>query len=326
MGEQTGRIVAKLLAVPALLMALSLGSTLKAAENPNIKVVLEQPVAHKTATGIEVIRGWALALAGIKRVELYIDKEPDGSPDSVLAYGGSRADVCNVPANAGMPDCNPNPRAGFAAAWNYNLHSAGEHEFTVQAFDNNGDHNTDSATFTVATFGEEFVEEGRFSLPAFELTNLFKDLGDPSQKKYNVEFEWRPAAQEYAIRDVSEQPDRIAFLKPTAPSGLTASKSSGNVELAWTDDTGFGTPGDERWFVVERRFNNALPGSPGEFEVIAVVPGGKESYIDDEVNLTSSIVGSSFTYRVIAYQVHGPSDPSNTASVNTERPVGSISP
>ncbi|WP_440996613.1 hypothetical protein [Arhodomonas sp. SL1] len=280
-----------------MLTAFVLGSTSAfGAQSDDIKVNLERPEQARITTGINVIQGWALAPDGIDRVELYIDEDPDGSPNQVLAYGGSRSDVC-AGRTPTPPDC---PNAGFAATFNYNLFDDGRHEFTVRAYDNNGDHNDDSVRFTVKTLGEEFVDGERISLPAFQIRNVLKSNSGADNQRYNVEFEWSTAAQAFVMTDIEERASLIAFLPPTAPSGLTATKASGNVELEWTDTTNSGDIGQEQWFVVERKFS-ILPGG-GEFRVIGVTRAEATEFVDDDVILTVGIgsLAGTYTYRVSA--------------------------
>ncbi|MDZ7809963.1 MAG: fibronectin type III domain-containing protein [Arhodomonas sp.] len=282
--------------IAPMLTAFALGPTsVFEAQSDDIKVNLERPEQARITTGINVIQGWTTAPAEIDRVELYINEEPDGSPDQVLAFGGSREAVC---AAVSSPDC---PNVGFASTYNYNLLENGQHEFTVRAYDTNGDHNDDSARFTVKTLGEEFIDDrDRISLPAFQVSNVFKENSGSSDQRYDVEFEWSTAAQAFVMTDLAEKPNNILFISASAPTGLTATKASGNVELEWTDNTGPDDFGQENWFVVERKFS-ILPGG-GEYRVIGVTRADATEFVDDDVVLTvgtGSLAGT-YTYRVSA--------------------------
>ncbi len=272
-----------------------------AAQNSDILVSLEQPADADRTTGIGVIRGWAAAPAGIDRVELFIDENPNqGTPNQVLGYGGSRNDVCSgVPAVSLYPDCSPEARPGFASAFNFNLLNEGVHRFTVRAFDANGDHNDDSVRFKSNSLGEEFISQSsRIVMPAFEVSGARKEnSGSTPQQSYDIEFIWSTEAQRYVMSRIEERTP-LLFVVSKAPTNLTATEeSNGNVSLSWTDPTADGSPGNEKWFVVERSYQNAVVGF-GEFEVIGVEPAESTSFVDEDVSLSAPIPGS-YTYRVL---------------------------
>ena len=288
----------------ALTAAFLLGHTLPvfAAQNGDIRITLEQPADGDQTTGIGVIRGWAAAPSGIDRVELFIDEDPDqGTPNQVLGYGGSRNDVCSgVAAVSSFPDCSPEARPGFATAFNFNLLNSGSHEFTVRAFDNDGDHNDDSVQFSTQNLGEEFIgDESRLSLPAFQIGGARKDNPGSGEQSYDLEFVWSTESQRYVMSQIEERTP-LPFILPSAPTNLTATKTGGNVELNWTDPVAQGGPGDETWFVIERKYVNVALSSLNSdgFEVIGVVSNGNTSFTDENVSLTVPLPGV-YTYRVL---------------------------
>lgn len=302
------RALARIVATTSL-AALAMAPALAgAAQSDDIKINLERPVNGSRVTGINVITGWAVAPAGIDRVELFID---DGSTrNQVLAYGGSRKDVCRGRSPT-PPDC---PRVGFASTFSYNLLNDGEHTFTVRAYDNDGDFNEDSATFTINSFGENFVDGDRLSLPAFQISNVFKANSGSDNQRYDVEFEWRTAAQQFVMTDITERPNLVAFLLPDAPSGLTASTSGGDVELNWSDSTTSGDFGQESWFVVERKFSNFALGIDTDFEVVGVAGPDTTTFTDSTATLSVAVAPGTYTYRVLAAVPSGTSA-SGTATV-----------
>jgi titin len=91
---------------------------------------------------------------------------------------------------------------------------------------------------------------------------------------------------------------------PPAPSGLTAiATSSVEVTLSWLP-----TSGTETGFEIERR----SPGTVFTVLPLTVVPKGATSAVDPSV-----VPGTSYTYRIIAFNQSGDSRPSNTASCIT---------
>ena len=79
-------------------------------------VTLEEPVKGGTASGVTNIRGWAVADAGVNRIELFVN----GQFYSEIPYGGQREDVesafpsilasvrrttttCSAPASTHLP-------------------------------------------------------------------------------------------------------------------------------------------------------------------------------------------------------------------------------
>jgi titin len=95
---------------------------------------------------------------------------------------------------------------------------------------------------------------------------------------------------------------------PAAPSGLTASAvSSSQINLAWTDNSA-----NESGFKIER----SLSVSSG-FAQIAIVAANVTSYGDSGL-----AAGTTYYYRVRAYNTGGDSGYSNTASATTSAPAG----
>lgn len=284
----------------ALAAACMLGFALPgvAAQNDNIEVSLEQPVDRGFTTGIGIIRGWAAAPAGIDRVELFINEDPDtGEPNQVLGFGGSREGICaGIPAITSYPECTPEARPGFASAFNFNLLSDGEHTFTVRAYDTNGDHNDDSNTFTSRSLGEEFIsDDQRIELPAFVIDGLRKhNPGSDPDQSFDIEFVWSTASQRFVMSRITEE-SPLPFIILNPPTGLAATPDSGNVELTWTSPSG---PSQARWIVIERKFDNVAVTT--DFEVIGVVRHNATSFTDENVSLSVPLLPGTYTYRVVA--------------------------
>ena len=89
---------------------------------------------------------------------------------------------------------------------------------------------------------------------------------------------------------------------PAAPSGLTSIMMGGQPHLTWTDNSG-----NEDGFEIQRR-----TGTTGEFAEIAT-----ESFDIEQYHDVSAAPGTTYSYRVVAINGDGESDPSNEITVTT---------
>jgi hypothetical protein len=99
---------------------------------------------------------------------------------------------------------------------------------------------------------------------------------------------------------------KVGGQPPTAPSNLAASVVSGHqIDLAWTDNST-----DEVGFKVERSADGI------NFTSLAMVGSGANSYSD-----TNLSAGTTYYYRVLAYNGAGDSADSNVANATTFAPI-----
>lgn len=105
--------------------------------------------------------------------------------------------------------------------------------------------------------------------------------------------------------------DQVPTEPPVAPSGLTATATGHySIDLSWTDNSG-----NENGFDLERQ------GGGSSWAVIAQLGPNATSYSDN--GLTE---GTIYEYRVLAQNIAGESDYSNTASATTTVPVPPTAP
>src|SRR6185369_12315287 len=92
---------------------------------------------------------------------------------------------------------------------------------------------------------------------------------------------------------------------PAAPSGLQATAvTSSRIDLSWTDNSSY-----EQGFKLERATGG------GGFVLVAVLGANVTAYSN-----TGLVTGTTYTYRVKAYEGPNESDPSNTATATTPAP------
>lgn len=164
----------------------------------DIRLNLEEPVNYGTASGVTNVRGWAIADAGIDRVELYVDGEYAGE----IPYGGERADVAAV-----FPDVEGADESGFGKTFNFGNLGPGEHTMTVRAYDDNDDMLEDSATFQVVSFSDSFlVGEQPFDLTDADV-ELNRQTGVITLEdirldgvEYDLSLEWSEASQSFVMK------------------------------------------------------------------------------------------------------------------------------
>ena len=88
------------------------------------RMALEEPVNGEIHSGVGNLRGWAVASAGVTKVEILID----GVYEFDAPYGASRGDV-----GGAFPDVENAKNSGYSLSYAYSLLSAGEHTITAVA-------------------------------------------------------------------------------------------------------------------------------------------------------------------------------------------------
>ena len=141
---------------------------------------------------------WAVALAGVARVELFID----GRPVSNIPIGGSRGDVA-----AAFPNYPSSRESGFSLAFNYSSLSAGSHTVIVRAVDQMGRTLETSNSFSVVRFDNSFIRNSNdVSLSGATVTHdnqsIFISRLEAEGRVYNLILEWRVATQSYEAVEI----------------------------------------------------------------------------------------------------------------------------
>jgi len=172
-------------------------------QQESIILNVEEPENASIYTGVSNIRGYALARAGVARVELYIN----GRFVANIPFGGRRPDV-----GSAFPDYPNASESGFSMAYNYSNLESGQNTMTLKAIDNNNAELEKSTTYSVTRF--EFGNAGNF-LGDPSLVNLggaTVDFGGnelfvkkllADGKIYDVQLQWRAPSQDFDITKIT---------------------------------------------------------------------------------------------------------------------------
>lgn len=166
-------------------------------------LLVEEPKPNSTYSGVTNLRGWAVSINGIDKVELLVD----GTLVDVIPSGGLRPDVGNS-----FPTYPNSGNSGFSMAFNYSNLSPGQHTFTVRAVDTRGNAKVQTVTLFTVRFDVEnnfLLDDTKVNLNAstlgvgpngrsISIKNMLVD-----GKTYNILLDWRQEAQGFAITQLS---------------------------------------------------------------------------------------------------------------------------
>ena len=136
----------------AMSLILLLSNLAWAEQNKGIKVIIEEPAIGESYSGIANLRGWAVAPEGMTKY--YLGVYIDGEFAFNMPHGGARGDV-----GSAYPSYPNSDQSGFSMAFNYKNLAPGEHTIEVVGYDNNGDYNVASATFSSERFSSEYIND-----------------------------------------------------------------------------------------------------------------------------------------------------------------------
>jgi hypothetical protein len=190
------------------------------------RLSLEEPVNGATATGVSNVRGWAVASAGIDRIELAIN----GEYVFDIPYGGERLDVGGT-----FPDITDSDQSGYGLTFNYGDLGAGEHTMTVTAIAFDGSELEQTSTFRVIAFPASFLSDAQ--KPSLADVEIEVDADDgiielngvkQGDDDYEVELAWSTASQSFQIvgldREVLPSACEGELPSSNIPAGITFSK------------------------------------------------------------------------------------------------------
>lgn len=274
-------------------------------------VTLEEPVKGGIASGITNIRGWAVADAGVDRIELFIN----GQFYSEIPYGGKRRDV-----ESAFPSILNSINSGFGQTYNYNALGTGQHTFTVRAYMNDGQLVEDSAEFTVAALPEPFYPDSAkpdFSRAAVSIDKTtgkvsISDVSMDSGELVDLELSWSTPTQGYAITSASEMPpgetvteSEYNDLNSTANVFTAPARIVGNLS-SLTDEDWFELSTDRNNRMIDVTFSSLPNNSPGNQGRWQVEWYGKQCPDKEGVTLSRrnlAISDEGFTYSVPACEL-----------------------
>ena len=165
-----------------------------------LRIMLEEPVAGEIHGGVGNLRGWAVATAGIDKIEIMID----GVYAFDAPYGGARGDV-----GAAFPEVTNASESGFSLAYAYSNLTPGSHTISAVAHTLDGETQTSSATFETVRFKQSFISGANAvdlaatscAVNGDEISASNALIGGDT---YDMVLDWRTAEQGFEIIKIVE--------------------------------------------------------------------------------------------------------------------------
>ena len=212
----------------ASLVVLFSGASL-ASLDERIQVVIEEPVNFGTYAGISNLRGYAVSPEGIGNFnhQVFID----GEFAFYLGTYGERADV-----GAAFPSYPGSDTGGFSMAFNYKSLSSGQHHVRVVAYDNAGNFNDATTTFTVQKFGSEFIADdsaidisGNEDIEVLDGQGLRIRGARIEGKERDFTLRWDRASQGFKTEDISDRSGESGTSEGSNSNGTTPTPADCSV-------------------------------------------------------------------------------------------------
>ena len=235
------------------LTALLVSLTSLAYPNTDIKVVIEEPVAGGSYSGISNLRGYVVSPNGTGwyNHNVYID----GEFAFHITSFGERTDVRNA-----YPDYPDSGTGGFSMALNYKDLSPGEHEITIRGYDDAGSYNEASVTFIAERFNSTFIaENSEVNLSTTDDIYLYDDQtylirgASVEGERWDFLLTWDRASQSFKTEGIVPFDSELSYVRPDFYSeasdassdsfGGYSDGSSGESSSTDSDDSSDGCPG-----------------------------------------------------------------------------------
>ena len=183
--------------VGTLLWALLAQSQGSDYPDPDLKVLIESPVALSTNANIGSIRGWAVhPYDQVSYVDMYLDGEFSFS----VPVGGGRKDVEDA-----YPDYYLSRFSGWNQTVNFKNMSEGYHVAEVVAYTEFGGYASKTVEFCVTKFTKEFISDPEeiklWQTERFHVWHdriVFEGL-EVEGRRWNMELTWVTATQSFEI-------------------------------------------------------------------------------------------------------------------------------
>ncbi len=178
-----------------------------------ITISLEEPAPQSVNSGIANLRGWAIGLALIEKVELFID----GQYITDVPSGGARADVA-----AAFPNHPGSDLSGFSMAFSYSDLSEGSHTAVIKAHDVNGLSQNTSTIFNVERLSSGFIADPNAvslqqAVSTIEGEDIVVSNLDANGVDYDVRLRWRVATQQFEIEELTSVTTALTSFSIASP-------------------------------------------------------------------------------------------------------------
>ena len=164
----------------------------------DILLTVEAPEMDKVYQGVANVRGWAIASAGVDRIELFVD----GDYLTDIPSGARRNDVAQA-----FPDYPDSLQSGFSMVYNYQKLTPGPHTMTIRVVDKEGAEERRTVRFTAIRFSDHYLTgDGVFDLSQANVraagNQVFIDNLIVDGRHYDAELTWRAESQRYQFTDI----------------------------------------------------------------------------------------------------------------------------